>query len=79
MDKVDTLIQTCEACPAQWEGRFKDGREFYIRYRWGWLRVDVPFGHTVYEVKIGNDWNGTLSEHAMKLATNNVLDFSDAK
>lgn len=34
-DLVATDKQTCGACPTQWEGRLKDGRDFYFRYRWG--------------------------------------------
>ncbi len=46
------LIQTCSACPSQWEGRVVEGmgdeldgdmdvagRPVYIRYRWGFLSV----------------------------------------
>ena len=34
-DLVATDKQTCGACPTQWEGKLKDGRDFYFRYRWG--------------------------------------------
>lgn len=39
------LRKTCGACPSQWEGTLEDGREVYIRYRWGGLEVVV--GKTV--------------------------------
>lgn len=32
---VVTLEKTCTACPAQWEGKLKDGRALYARYRAG--------------------------------------------
>jgi len=33
------LVQTCNACPSQWEGRLADGRSIYIRFRHGELRA----------------------------------------
>jgi hypothetical protein len=33
------IVQTCAACPSQWEGFLGDGRAFYIRYRFGTLRM----------------------------------------
>lgn len=32
---IRTAVQTCEACPDQWEGELADGRAFYFRYRGG--------------------------------------------
>ena len=40
-DLVDTDKQTCSACPTQWEGRLKDGREFYFRYRHGYASLEL--------------------------------------
>jgi hypothetical protein len=40
------LRQTCHSCPSQWEGKTKDGRTFYARYRHSCWRVDVD-GETV--------------------------------
>jgi hypothetical protein len=39
--QVVGLVQTCEACPSQWEGRTADGRFVYIRYRWGLLTAGI--------------------------------------
>lgn len=35
--KIVQLAKTCDACPAQWEGKLEDGRFVYIRYRHGYL------------------------------------------
>lgn len=35
LPKVVSLARTCYAMPAQWEGRFADGRTFYARFRHG--------------------------------------------
>lgn len=47
MHKLTELVQTCTACPAQWEGKTDDGQYVYIRYRWGILRAGV--GPTIHE------------------------------
>lgn len=36
---ITHIIQTCSACPSQWEGKFADGDWLYIRYRWGGLSI----------------------------------------
>lgn len=41
---LQTLEKTCIACPAQWAGELSDGTCFYLRYRFGVLRVG--FGAT---------------------------------
>lgn len=35
--KLSNLQRTCIACPSAWEGETEDGREVYIRYRYGQL------------------------------------------
>jgi hypothetical protein len=42
---ITEIIQTCGACPAQWEGKTADGRYVYIRYRHGVGRIG--FGATL--------------------------------
>ncbi len=39
MITIKTIKKTCTACPAQWEGTTDDGREVYVRYRFGHLSV----------------------------------------
>lgn len=64
---VTELTKTCDACPAQWEGRTEDGGWVYVRFRWGGLRVG--FGPTldaaVDDERIfkatDNAWLGVLS------------------
>lgn len=45
MRKVVELVKTCEACPAQWEGKTDDGKFVYVRYRHGGL--SIGFGRTI--------------------------------
>jgi hypothetical protein len=39
--KLNNIIQTCSACPSQWDTTTEDGREVYIRYRHGDFRVEI--------------------------------------
>jgi hypothetical protein len=34
------IVQTCTACPSQWEITLDDGRALYVRYRYATLTVD---------------------------------------
>jgi hypothetical protein len=39
-----SIKRTCTACPSQWEGRTDDGRDVYVRFRWGGLSVGIGDG-----------------------------------
>jgi hypothetical protein len=64
--KVKNLIQTCGACPSQWEFDTDGNRRAYVRYRGGYLsvRISLPGGDTMgavtgYEV-LGQNIGGSL-------------------
>lgn len=61
MKKVKELIQTCGACPEQYEGELESGEEIYIRCRWGhgYLKIN---DQTVAEVDYNDGWSGTFKE-----------------
>ena len=84
--QADTLRQTCGACPAQWEGKIKDGRMFYIRYRWGYLALEISDkatddvmdavgGTEIFGEQIGGEYDGFLDELKMKNLTSKVVDW----
>lgn len=69
--KISEIVQTCEACPSQWEGTLEDGRAIYIRYRWGGLSVrlsetptdeimDAVKGEEIFGEDIGEPLDGTI-------------------
>lgn len=41
MYRITELIQTCVACPSQYEGETDDGLYVYVRYRHGLLTIEV--------------------------------------
>lgn len=53
---VSKLTKTCPASPAQWSGVTDKGEEVYVRYRWGYLRVEVN-EETVFAKQIGQNQN----------------------
>lgn len=61
---VESITMTCGACPTQWEGHTNDGKSVYVRYRWGYLSVDVN-DKTVYgrQIDCGDDKNHTLEKY----------------
>ena len=75
MISIARIVQTCEACPSQWEGFFDDGRAFYIHFRWGHLRMSVHASNTHrYRGPIGialgrwrEGWNGKISIDELRL------------
>lgn len=68
--KIKDPVQTCTACPAQWQGQTEDDRPVYVRYRWGYLSVKVgpPGGDSwsavggvrVYGEQIGDEYDGSI-------------------
>lgn len=39
--KIARVVQTCEACPSQWDAWTIDGQYLYLRYRCGIGTVDA--------------------------------------
>ena len=39
--EIDSATQISFACPEVWDGRLKDGRYFYFRYRHGVVRLGL--------------------------------------
>lgn len=66
--EITNLVQTCGACPSQWEALTDDGRGVYVRYRWGYLSICVSNqpgehgleGREVYSVKMGDNLDGLI-------------------
>lgn len=86
--KVRWFKQTSSCCPSQWEGKLKDDRMFYVRYRWGVLTVDVSDnptnlvkdcfekGKEVLYQQIADGFDRKLSEEQMiEILENNNFKF----
>jgi hypothetical protein len=70
------LVQTCEACPSQWEGVTDTGLHFYARYRhgrlgWGVGETITDAVHDAFEdrVEVPREADGWMdTEEMVKLA-----------
>lgn len=66
---ITDLVQTCGACPSQWEFTTDDFRQAYVRYRHGYLSVRVGRkvgdsgveGFEILGKKLGNEHDGVIS------------------
>ena len=85
--KAKSIEQTCVACPSQWAGWTTDNRQFYIRYRWGYLSLRfgeigdasglaAVGGTEAYGADIGDGLDGYMSGSAMRRHLSGHLDFS---
>jgi hypothetical protein len=59
MYQIKTIKQTCFGCPSQWEGKTVDDHDIYIRYRGGYLRLDID-GKTECGMEVGDDFDGCI-------------------
>lgn len=73
-------VQTCFACPSQWDAWDTEGNSYYLRYRWGCGQVMqqsmmvngveqwMVRGIEVASFEVGDDMDGmiTLAEFAMR-------------
>lgn len=86
--KVDVRVTSLRgggACPSQYWGQTPDGREVYIRYRNGYLLIDVaekqgeetPYNGGVLDVHIGPPLDGELSAQQLVSLTGLKVDVLD--
>ena len=78
MIKVVSYEITCHSCPSQWEGKTEDGREVYIRFRFGCFYCEID-GEKIYQSspKGYDGYSGTMSDADMKKELSGVLSFED--
>lgn len=73
--RVVRMTQTCNACPAQWEGQTGEGKYIYIRFRYGYLSVQLE-GITIYGNECGDGLDGFMTSAELASQLLGVLDFS---
>ena len=79
MYKIRRCVQTCGACPSQWDLWTIEDRYIYIRYRWGHFTVSFDVNGELLQEwnKPNDDWHGLMSTHEMIKLTSGILDFSE--
>lgn len=81
--RVASIVKTCEACPAQWEGHTIDLRPVYVRFRWGYLSVriarlhehDAVGGREVFGKQIGGGLAGSMTGAELAEHTAGVIEW----
>jgi hypothetical protein len=74
--RVTSIRQTCDACPSQWEGTLEDGREIYVRYRWGILHIGVGGrGREWLLETLSHDLDGVLTFEELVNATQGKIEW----
>lgn len=83
--RIMEISKTCEACPAQWEGRLDDGQYIYVRFRHGRLSIKVGgptiaeavMGETVFSWTSGGDLDGYMEYNYLKGLTRGRFEWPD--
>ena len=86
--RVTNIVQTCGACPSQWEGKVEDGRMIYIRYRHGYLSIEASIHPSndvddaigedcILGLQHGDNYDGVMDFEDLVSLSKEVLDFSN--
>ena len=54
------VVQTCWACPSQWDAWTIDGQYLYLRYRWGVGTVDDENHTELIRFATGDELGGCM-------------------
>ena len=57
---IESIQETCGGCPMIWEGKTTEGQDFYIRFRWGLLRLVVN-KEVIFAEQISDGLDGIMS------------------
>lgn len=83
---VESLYHTCSACPSQWQGRTKDGKHIYVRFRWGHLTIGVgeTFEDAVHTRELvdldhGDGFDGCMKFEELVGLTQDKINWLDPK
>ncbi|MFE5958899.1 hypothetical protein [Streptomyces rubiginosohelvolus] len=57
---IHRAVQTCWACPAQWDAWTPEGDYLYLRYRWGTGTIDDEHGNQLAHFDTGDTMGGVI-------------------
>ncbi|WP_432130622.1 hypothetical protein [Streptomyces tendae] len=57
---IARVVQTCFACPSQWDAWTIDGDYLYLRYRWGVGTIDDEHGTNITRFTISDPYGGVI-------------------
>ena len=67
MIKINKLQMTCGACPTQFSGETEDGKNVYIRFRFGRLSMDID-GQILFSGNVSDSLDGVISYEGIQKA-----------
>jgi hypothetical protein len=61
--RIVSAVETCAACPSQWDAVTDQGVNLYLRYRFGHgtVQIDGPENEPIAEFEHGNSMDGDIS------------------
>jgi hypothetical protein len=90
MITVKSIVETCEACPSQFDGLTTDNRKLYFRYRWAHLSVQIGAQDDMSEMAAvrgeylvqhkqisDNEYDGYMSLEELKEHTKDILHWNE--
>jgi hypothetical protein len=75
---IKKCIQTCYACPSQWDLFTEDDQYIYMRYRWGHFYAEKD-KEIIFEYDADNRFDGLMETETMIKLLSNLFDFSKAQ
>lgn len=79
MIRIVKAVQTCGACPAQWDAWTDDGKYVYVRYRWGYLSVSYDvMGEPILEKVVGDEYDGVMSFEELVEHTKGIIEWDES-
>jgi hypothetical protein len=87
--KIVKVIMTCGGCPSQWEAYTDDLRPVYVRYRWGYLSIEIAQeGSKSFWDAVGGEeifgkerddtgWDGFMSYEELKADTAGIIEWPE--
>jgi hypothetical protein len=73
-----TITQFSQYFPAQWDGETDNGKEIYIRYRGGNLRVFIN-DQLISKIQYGGQYAGCMITEEMVLLTKDIIDWGQCE
>ena len=71
-----TFVETCSACPEQYDVMDNNGNQVaYVRLRWGGLQCEVPdcWGEIIYSHGFDDGWMGCFEDEEQREKYLNII------
>jgi hypothetical protein len=73
---IREIRQICQACPSAFEGATIDGRDVYVKFRYGKLRVEIA-GEIVFLRQLSDSLDGVMTYRELRSVAPHMFVFPD--